>query len=180
MKKFVSLMMALSLMMMLGAAGADTVINWADVEGQITLEGQWVANEEWNAGFFLPSDMQAVEVTKEMQEQGIQAAFTTADGSGKMVVMTITLPDGAKDAAAYVENLKKLGYADAEVAVVNGYEMATYTDTANDQMVALSIYNDGTAMAFAFAPASDEAMKTKAAIMMASLTTYEEAAAKAQ
>ena len=58
--------------------------------------------------------------------------------------------------------------------------MVTYTDSDNDQLVAMSIYDDGTAMVFDFMPASDEGLKAVASIMMASLLTYDEAVAMAQ
>ena len=48
-------------------------------------------------------------------------------------------------------------------------------NTDADQLTAISVYDDGTGMAFAFSPASAEGMDMLASIMMASLLTYDEA-----
>ncbi len=180
MKKIVALMMALCMMVCCGIAAADAEVNWEDFAGlaeQLELNGEWVANEEWNAGFYLPAGFVEGEMTDEYAEQGVLAYFYSEDGSVQFVIMSIDLPEGATDAASFVDALHVLGYEDAEVVIVNGYEMVTYTNTDADQLTAISVYDDGTGMAFAFSPASAEGMDMLASIMMASLLTYDEAVA---
>ena len=182
MKKIISLMTAVCMLVLCGSALA-VELNWEDFADQVAeagWEGQWVANEEWNAGFFLPDAFQEAELTQEQIDQGGLAVYKTADGSAAFIVMYVELPEEATDAETYAAALQELGYSDAEVDIINGYEMVTYTDTDNDQLVAMSVYDDGTAMVFDFMPASDEGLKAVASIMMASLLTYDEAVAMAQ
>lgn len=160
MKKILSLVLALMMLLFAGAACAE------DVNIEDLYEGEWV---EFEGGFqlYLPTAWPEVEVTAEMEEAGIGYARADEDWA-------FMLAWSALDADLSVEELQVVlqeAYSAAEIIQLDECAVVCYADVENDSLCFAAL--DGTEPGmylFCFTPGSDENLQALASVIMASLT----------
>jgi len=160
MKKMLSLVLALMMVLLAGFACAE------EVKFEDFYAGEWVAFE---GGFqlYLPTEWPEVEITAELAESGV--GYGRSDGEWAFL-----LGYSALDADLSVEELQAIlegAYSYAEIIELQDCAVVCYLDEANDSLCFAAL--DGTEPGmyiFCFTPASDENLQALATVIMASLT----------
>lgn len=167
MKKIVSMLLVLSLLMCTAAACAEgvTTITYTTP----TYDGGWYSF--YNAFYIcLPNAWQSVEVTDEDYDNGIRFMAASDDESQMFFLLCTSAEelDGIADVTVMAEVLKENG-VDAQLASVNGIPTVLYTDA--DDIAYLQFFTEqGDAYSFAFYPASDENMQALISAVGSTLT----------
>ena len=136
MKKLFALMMALCLL--LGTATAETVVvNWEDYFGpaieETGIEGEFVTFDEIAVKIWLPSQLQAAELTDEDRAEGYIGYFSE-DSDNATVAIVYVDTDGMtiEEYAAQLQEIE--GVSDIELAIVNGLPCVNYQVKENDTL----------------------------------------------
>lgn len=180
MKKLIALLLLACMAVMPFAAFAeaaeeyDLILNWEDVSAiTAEVEGDFVACEELNAMFWLPSYMQEAEVPEEMAAAGITNIYATEDGAYYIVVAVQDF-SGIGDLADFVNLMAEQGGgAEFEDALINGLYAVSYTVADSDASVVLFPIDETSSVTFMFSPISDEGFASLAACIMASFQAIE-------
>ncbi len=148
-------------------------LNWADVAGveeakELIDSGEFVVFDEIACKFWVPSVLEAQELTDEDTEEGYIGYFTTEEEDAVASVMLVDV-DGMtlEEYKAELEGMDDVsGVADA---VINGMECVGY-DVEDDDVTCVAFATEsGSILEFTFYPASDEDFSSVAAVMMASI-----------
>jgi len=177
MKKVLALVLCL-MMMTVSCAFAESaypVVDFdpATVEG---MEGDFLALEELGLAFWCPSVMAPIELTEELVAGGTLAYVCNEDDSWRMAIGIAPVTDDAGNLITDVDTLAayylSLGSPDAMVATLNGIDcvMCTFAELAT--MSICYMLEDGTVLAFNFAPLSDELFVPVVGAMAKSIMPY--------
>lgn len=161
MKKMLSLVLALMMVLLAGFACAEEAVNFEDF-----YPGEWV---EFEGGFqlYLPTEWPELEITADLTEAGI--GYGRSDGEWAFLLGYSEL-----DADLSVEELQAIlqdAYSYAEIIELQDCAVVCYLDEANDSLCFAAL--DGTEPGmyiFCFTPASNEDLQALATVIMASLT----------
>lgn len=177
MKKILALVLCL-MMITASCAFAESaypVVDFdpATVEG---IEGDFLAIEDLGLAFWCPSMMVSVEVTEDMMAGGAIAYFHTEDDAWRMAIGIAPVTDDAGNLITDVDTLAayylSLGSPDAMVVTLNGIDcvMCTFTELAT--MSICYMLEDGSVLAFNFAPLTEELFVPIAGAMAKSIVPY--------
>lgn len=161
----------LSLMMILGMAGAVAETQTPVVAIEDLFEGVWVQFED---GFelYLPADWYEIEVSEEWNAKGIFYAAGTEDFSH-----SCSLAWQPMEAEYTLEQLQAelvSIYPDASVVEVNGVGIIPFVDAENNllNVVALDAAEPGYYL-FSFYPANDEDFQVLASLIASTIRNIE-------
>ena len=175
MKKFIALLLALSLFCGLSCAVAETTGNENLVFDTINYDSTAVSGNWYGFNdlfyFNLPETWAPVEVEDATFDQGVRFWANTPDNTEMFFLLFTSAEElngvgdaGTMAAAAEAE------CTDVKLALVNGIPMVCYTD-ADDIRYAQFFTDSGDAFALAFFPASDENVQAYMTSVLASFTT---------
>ena len=181
MKKMVALLLAIAMMLCMGAALATEAdgtteqtgtieINWADLEEQgaaIIAQGEFVNFDEIAVKMWMPTALAAVELTDDDRAQGYIGYYQTADGSMAIAVMYVDA--GGMTLDEYKEKLTEAAATEMEDVVINGMEAVSYV-LEESNVACVSFTTDaGYIFEVSGAPQSDESFAALLSIVMASI-----------
>ena len=171
MKKFAALMLALCLMLGCTAL-ADNEVTWEQVAPILeaaNVAGDFVTFEEIAVKVFIPTGMNAVELTDEYKEAGYIGYFT--DGSNDAIAVQYVNVDGMslEDYKAAVEATE--GVTEVEAGTVNGLPCISYE--YNKNMICAFTTQQGYILEVAVGPLPDDSAKTAASFILASIQAAE-------
>lgn len=183
MKKLFAIVLSLCMLFTafgaVAAAEEETIseINWSDYESQVEeagWEGNFVSFADVIAiQIWVPTAMEAAEVTDEEAEGGILGYYQTEDGSRLLTVMYVDAEGmSLEEYAAQVE--EEYGATDIDYAVVNGILMLSYKTEDTDMGFVTMTTEAGYILEFGFSPMSDEDFVGVMAAMIASIQAVEE------
>lgn len=172
MKKLIAIALSLCLMLTTFCAVAETanVINWADVEPQVTeagWQGEFFTFAEIAMKLWIPSVMTSLELTDEDREAGYIGYFTTEDQSASVAVCYIDL--GGMDLETYAGQLADVGATNVELGTLNGIPVVTYSVPENDSYNVAATTQAGYVLELVCAPMSDEGFASVVPFIMASI-----------
>lgn len=148
----------LALCMLFSVALAETVsLNWADFLPVLeagNVEGDFVTFDEVAVKMWLPSGLNAVELTDEDREQGYIAYFTSDDESATVSVVYVDV--NGMSLEDYTAHLTEYGATEIEAGTVNGLDCVSYKNTENDSLSLAFSTEAGYILEVTCAPASEE------------------------
>ena len=150
-------------------------LNWSDVEAAVKesgMEGDFVSFDEVAIKMWLPSVLEATELTDEDKEAGYIGYYQTADESAAVAVMYVDMDGMELD--EYAELLAEdESIEDIEAGIINGLACISYSQPENDS-TSLSFASDsGYILEVTFAPLSDEEFGAVAALISCSIMPEE-------
>ena len=167
MKKLLALALTLSLALFATAALAVD-LNWTDVEEQVAeLDAAFVNIDQVGVKIWMPTILEAQELTDEDIADGYIAYFQTADESAAVGV-TYTDVEGMS-LEDYAAEVAKVGGTGIENMTVNGLNCIGYDLEENDTSVVAFATEAGYILEFSFAPVSDEGFAATVLLMVASI-----------
>lgn len=154
-----------------------TELNWADIEETITAENGWegdfVTFDEIAVKIWVPTAMEAVELTDEDREDGYIGYYQTEDGSYVLAVSYVDA--GGMSLDEYAELLSQAdGISSVSIANVNGIGMVGYNMEETDTAYCAAVTEAGYVLEFAFYPLSDENFSSVIGVMTCSIQAAEE------
>lgn len=172
MKKLIPLLF-LILLCACAFAEEDMIVYDPAVFEVLGLETQTLALEDFGMVFDLPADMLELELTEADLAGGTIAAFAAPDLSRVMSVGFAQMVDPGgnplEDYEALISYYQMFGASDLEILDVNGLYALTYAIADADIMGSIYLFDDSYALAFTFAPLSDEGFVPVAASIMTSI-----------
>ena len=170
MKKLFALMLALCLMLGCTAL-ADNEVSWeqfAPLLEENGITGDFVTFEEIAVKVFIPTGMNAVELSEEDKAAGIIGYFATDDGEA--IGVQYVNVDGM-DLETYAAQVAENGGTEIETGTVNGLPCISYE--YNDNMVCAFTTQKGYILEVAVGPLPDEASKLGGSVILASIQSAE-------
>ena len=171
MKKFAALMLALCLMLGCTAL-ADNEITWEQVAPILeaaNVAGDFVTFEEIAVKVFIPTGMNAVELSEEDKTAGIIGYFATDDGEAIGVQYVNVDGMSLEDYKASLEGTE--GVTELEAGTVNGLPCLSYEYNGN--MVCSFTTQMGYILEVAVGPLPDDNAKMAASFILASIQSAE-------
>ncbi len=182
MKKMITLLLALALALVPGAAMtyADEetsgplepiTVSWLEVAPEVEamgLPGEFYTLNGLQVCFWVPSTLKPVELETTWDETGYLAAFKTESDRGFFVSFYELPVDGVEAFAALVD---KVGAKEGQALVVNG--LSAYSFELEEMLHVSFLVTDGYILSFDFYPAWDYVFSAVARIIVASVQTYE-------
>ena len=169
MKKLFALMLALCL---LGSfALADNEITWEQVAPMLeagNVTGEFVSFDEIAVKIFIPTGLNAVELTDADKEEGYIGYFSAEDGEA-VAVMYVDM-DGM-DLDTYAEQVTANGGTELEKGTVNGLPCISYE--INGNMCCSFTTQLGYILEVTVGPLADETAKLGASAILASIQAAE-------
>lgn len=134
MKKILAILMALCMFCGVAMAEAAVELNWADVEPIIEasgVAGDFATFDEIAVKIWIPSDLQATELTDEDRQNGFIGYFADAEQTASLSVVYVNVEGmSIEDYAAQLAEMEDI--AEIEVGTVNGLPCVTYTMPGQD------------------------------------------------
>ena len=134
MKKILAILMALCMFCGVAMAEAAIELNWADVEPIIeasSVAGDFVTFDEIAVKIWIPSDLQAVELTDEDRQNGFIGYFADAEKTASLSVVYVDVSGmSIEDYTAQLNEME--GVAEIEAGTVNGLPCVSYTMPEQD------------------------------------------------
>ena len=173
MKKFAALMLALCLMLGCTAL-ADNEITWEQVAPTLEaagVTGDFVTFDEIAVKVFIPTGMNAVELTDEYKEAGYIGYFRSDDGDDDTIAVQYVNVDGMslEDYKAAVEAVE--GVTEVEAGTVNGLPCISYE--YNGCLVCSFTTQMGYILEVVVGPLANDAEKVAASFVLASIQAVE-------
>jgi len=162
MKKLLAIVLMLCLLVPAALAEEAQVqeVNWEDM-GQLLSEldakgitGDFYVLEEIAVKFWLPTGMNAVELTEEDRAAGYIAYFLPDDQSAQVAVVYVDA-DGM-DIETYAQSLSEYGATEIEMIQLNGLPGVSYKVEENDSYNVAFATQRGYILEFVMSPASAE------------------------
>ena len=167
MKKLLALALTLSLALFASAALAVD-LNWSDVEAQVSeIDASFVAVEQVGVKIWVPSVLQAQELTAEDIEDDCIAYYETADGTAAFEIDYFDAE--GQSLQEYAAAIAEEGATSIEDVVINGLSGISYDYQDDDESVIAFETEAGKIIEFAFAPMSDEGFAAIAYMMVSSI-----------
>ena len=136
MKKLLSVIMALCLMMSVALAEEAPALNWSDFEPALEaggVTGQFYTFDEIAVKIWLPDGMVPTELTDEDREKGYIGYFMPEDQSAQMAVMYVNTNGASLDEyAQYLSSESDV--AEIEKGTVNNFPCVSYKLPAQDSV----------------------------------------------
>ena len=154
MKKLFAVMLALCLLGSFALAESAGEVNWSDVEAAVAeVPGDFETVEDAGLMLWIPSALQAQEVTEADLEKNIVARFAGEDNASLYVVVG----DAEMTQDQYIALLQESGKA-TEVAslVINGLPAVRYQMPEEDALCVAFITEDNYIVEFTMSPLSAE------------------------
>lgn len=167
-KKFLSLILAL--MMVLSCASAMAEAVYFDPAVQELVPGEFVALDGIGLMFYLPETMQAVEMTENDIAGGGLAAFT--DGTVNVSIAYAPISDDAGNPLCTIDEVVAFYNAsgiEANARVLNDLGCVAYTVPGTDLCGIVFPDGEGGLLAFSFIPYNEIV-----AVMISSIMAYEQ------
>ena len=158
MKKLFAILVALCLMLSAAMAETAVEVNWNDYFGPAVeaagVEGEFVTFDEIAVKIWLPSQLQAVELTDEDRQKGYIGYFTSEDGATLAFIYVNADGITREDYAALLQQSEDI--TDVEIAVVNGLPCVNYRMPAQDSVNVAFTTEAGNILEVIMSPASVE------------------------
>lgn len=183
MKKLVTLMLILAMVLCLGMAFATETegeaaaeqtgaaeINWADLEekgAEMIAKGDFVTFDEIDLKMWIPKAMPAVELTDEDKSKGYIGYYRTEDGSATIAVMYVNV--NGMTLEEYKEKMTQAGATELQDVVINGMEGVSYELKEKDTVGVSFVTEAGYIFEVVGAPKSDEGFAAILPFVMASI-----------
>ena len=170
MKKFVSILISLAMLLALPCALAEEVpaINWEDADIESSgIEGSFYTFDEVALMVWVPDVFENLEVTEEDDETMI-GKFEIADGSAGIYVQYI---EGYENASMedLISGLEAGGAVDIERCTLNGLDAISYSLPDYDAVYVALMTDAGNCVQFVMMPVSDEGFEAIAMLVTASI-----------
>lgn len=167
MKKLFALVLVLALALCAPAALAAE-LNWSDFESEVgEIEAEFVTFDEVAVKMWMPTALQAVELSDEDVENGYIAYFTPEDESAAVAVQYVDVEGMSLD--DYAAALPELGATGIEPMTINGLPAIGYDIEESDTSALAFATEAGYIFEISFAPVSDEGFSSLVMIMLASI-----------
>lgn len=181
MKKIISLIMILAMLLVSASAFAEAAYTYTEYtydESLFTdIGGEWIAMEGLGLMYYQPDIYLTAEVPAELAENGVIGAFATEDSSSVFTVAYGPALNVEGNAAASIEELGAFytatGATNVDVIIVNGIPVLTSMMTENDIINYSVFFEDSTQCVLTFTPASDANTALIAGLMLSSLMIAE-------
>lgn len=134
MKKILAILMALCMFCGVAMAEAATELNWdeiAPIIEQSGVAGDFVTFDEIAVKIWIPSDLQAVELTDEDRQNGFIGYFADAEQTASLSVVYVDVSGmSIEDYTAQLGQME--GVDEIEAGTVNGLPCVSYKISAQD------------------------------------------------
>ena len=171
MKKLVALVMIVCLLCTAAFAEDGSAITWADIEpqlGEMGLTGDFVVFDQLGLKIWLPTALNAVEVSEEDAAAGRLALFMADDQSAYLAVDAANVEGLTID--QLFENAKaNADLSDAEMINANGLTAVVYKSNTADFWSASLVDTNSNIINFVMGPASADGADMVFKFIMASL-----------
>ena len=157
MKKLLSIVMALCLMMTVALAEEVPSLNWADFEPileQSGVTGQFYTFDDIAVQMWVPDGLNPVELTEEDVANGYIGYFMPEDQSAAVAVMYVDI--NGMSLEDYAAKLPEYGATEIEMGTVNGFPCVSYNLPEQDSVSVTFTTEAGYALEVTCAPASEE------------------------
>ncbi len=170
MKKLFALMLALCLLCGC-AALAETEISWEQIAPTLEangITGDWATFDEIAVKIFVPTGLNAVELSDEDKANGYIGYFEAEDGEA-IAVMYVDME--GKDLESYAADVAEAGGTEIETGTVNGLPCLSYEINGN---ICCSFTTQmGYILEVTVGPLADDAAKLGASAILASIQSAE-------
>ena len=175
MKKILALVTMLCLLCCAAMAEDTSTMNWSDIEPQLPdmgLTGEFAVLEQLGLKIWLPTGLNAAEVSEEDAAAGRLALFMADDQSAYLAVDAVNVEGMTLD--QLFENAKaNAALTDTEMITVNGLNAVIYQSTEGNFWSASLVDTNCNVINFVMGPASEEGSQMVFSIIMASLQPAE-------
>lgn len=157
MKKLLSVVIALCMMMCVALAEEVPALNWEDFEPALEaggVTGQFYTFDEIAVKMWLPEGLNPVELTDEDKENGYIGYFQPEDQSATVAVMYVDVQGMSLE--DYAAALPEYGATEIEVGTVNGLPCVSYELPEQDSVSVTFTTEAGYVLEVTCAPLSEE------------------------
>ena len=157
MKKLLSIVMVLCLMMTVALAEEAPALNWEDFEPALEaggVTGQFYTFDEIAVKMWLPDGINPVELTDEDKENGYIGYFAADDQSAAVAVMYVDL--GGMSLEDYSAQVAEVGGTEIELGTVNGLPCLSYNLPEQDTVSVAFTTETGYVLEVTCQPLSEE------------------------
>ena len=175
MKKLIALVMMLCMLCGAAMAENESAMNWEDIFPQLEemdVTGELILLEELGLMIFLPSGMNAVEVSEEDAAAGRLYLFMAEDQSSYIAVDAANVENLTLD-QLYENTQKASGVSDVDLITMNGLNAVVYKNLDSDFWSGSLVDTNSNIINFVMGPASAENVKKLFPVLMASLQPAE-------
>ena len=175
MKKLFAVMLALSLLCAVAVAEDSSTMNWEDVAPTLEakgLTGDFVTFDQLGLMLWLPTGLNAVEVSEDDAAAGRLALFMAEDGSAYLAVDAANV-EGLTLDALYESSQATEGLSDVEMITVNGLNVVIYKSESANFWSGSLVDTNSNIINFVMGPASEDGSQEVFSVIMASLQPAE-------
>lgn len=157
MKKLLSVIMALCLMMSVALAEEAPALSWSDFEPALEaggVTGQFYTFDEIAIKIWMPDGINPVELTEDDVANGYIGYFAADDNSAAVSVVYVDLQGMSLE--DYAASLPEYGATEIEIGTVNGLPCVSYSLPEQDSVSVTFATEAGYMLEVTCVPASEE------------------------